>query len=341
MKISHLGLSWVLWAVPAGGCVIMQGETDTTPETMSAGSETDATTNDMGTTSEGSETAVPTTGDEVETETETDTETVPTTGDVPEELHECEPYRPADVSGERNGSFTEIDEFETWPIVIDDPGGGLVTVTLQASGGTTVSVLIKDVVAEVNSHIGHLTDENGNAKIVFRAHGNKTYNLSATAFVTPNDVATWTAKWSYEPLVDCYEHNDTRADARAIPVNTPISAYAHTGILEEDGVLVGPSVVDWYRFTIHEPATVSLASVMPDESALFFDLLGDDDIVALATASHVAAPNSVESEAVELAAGTYYVRLGYFVSDSVGVSGDDVVPALWREPYTLTVNVTP
>src|SRR5690606_33558236 len=108
----------------------------------------------------------------------------------------------------------------------------------------------------------------------FRAHGNTNYELVVRpAFSLYDDEDTsWSVSWSYQPLLDCYEGNDTIATAKRIPVGVPVEAYAHTGILADDQVLVRPSGVDFYTFELTEPTTVRLRATKPSDTAISFEL---------------------------------------------------------------------
>jgi hypothetical protein len=255
---------------------------------------------------------------------------------------DCVTYTPAMVAGSRSGRFTRIDEAERVAVSVPDRGGGLVRVTLQASAATSVTVFLQGRPEDEN-HEGVLLTNEPEKSFLFRAHGNKTYELEVKAFITPPaGGSSWAVSWTYEPNVDCYEPNDTAATARRIPLDTPITAFAHAGIIEGDGVLVGPGLLDYYAFELTEPTTVRLAVTRPSDTAIAFELFDLTTETSTLVSSDLFAAAGVQSfsDELELPAGVHGVRVSSFASQRSTLGLPATPPADWNRPYTFSVQRT-
>ncbi len=258
---------------------------------------------------------------------------------------ECVPYTPAAVTGSESGTLTALDERATRPITIDDLGGGLVEVRVSASHGTVAEVRLQGrPIAELSQGVSvRVSDDVGERRFVFRAQGGKTYDVELSPVVTPPEGGqTWTISWSYQPNVDCFEPNDTASTAKRIRLDEPVEAYAHAGIVEGDGVLVGPSLVDFYRFELTEKTTVQLVAKRPGTEVLVFEFWNAATDASWLVSTDGQAESNVESasEELELNAGTHHVRVVAFVSQQATwetTEGEAPFPTTWNQPYTLTV----
>jgi hypothetical protein len=246
------------------------------------------------------------------------------------------------VMGSASGRFTRIDESQRVAVAVPDRGGGLVRVRLQASAATSVTVFLQGRPEDEN-HEGVLLTSEPERSFLFRAQGNKTYELEVKAFITPPmGGSTWTVSWTYEPNVDCYEPNDTAMTARRIPLDTPITAFAHAGIIEGDGVLVGAGLLDFYSFELTEPASVRLSATRAGDAALVFEFIDLSTSAPLLISTDLFAAPKVPSfsDEVELPAGVHGVRVSAFVSQPSTLGLPAMVPADWNQPYTLSVQRT-
>ena len=80
-----------------------------------------------------------------------------------------------------------------------------------------------------------------------RLQGNTTYELRVVPLNFRDDEPNgYTVEYAYEPLVDCYEANDTRETAKRIPLDTPIKAFLHPGIGPNSSRIVSFTADDWY-----------------------------------------------------------------------------------------------
>lgn len=260
-------------------------------------------------------------------------------GECIESNTECQTYTPDEVDGEANGTLADAESEGIIPIQIGDVGGGLVAVTLSALDPTSVIVRLAGA-PEDQIHEGVdtlVSDERSTRSFTFRAQGNKSYELVVKAL--GNTPSSYDVFWEYEPNVDCFEPNDTLATAKNIALNAPVQAYAHAGIIEGDGLLVGPGMLDYYSFELPSAAKVKLRVKKPSDTALSFEFWNaDTDASYLVGTDHLAEANDIsESDELELPAGVHHVRVSSFASQPSSVNDDGTFPADWNQPYELTV----
>lgn len=254
---------------------------------------------------------------------------------------ECVEYTPDEIEGAHAGTWVDFPARVVLPIDVEDPGGGLVRVTVTVADTATSAFVQRrgapdeEVHYGVDAGVGAAREET----FVFRAQGDTSYDLILTPFASPGDEDnSYGATWTYEPNIDCYEHNQTVETARRIPLDRPIEAYAHAGIIAGDSTMVGASMIDFYRIELAEPTRVRLAFIKPDDDSLlveFWDPAIDYAIVGV----DYLAPGDVEvySDELELAAGTHYIRISPFVSEASTWDFSEPLPDRWNTPYTLTV----
>jgi hypothetical protein len=316
VRVHVLPIALFSVAVP-GGCVIVG------PDLESA-SASDSTATDAASTST------------------TDSPTTSTTGPGVEPAHDCVQYTPDAVEGAHDGAWATIEDVVVLPIDIADPGGGLVEVTLTIGDTPTSIDVLRRGAPDEEIHVGVLAgaEAERTEAFVFRAQGDHEYDLVVKPFVSPTDEGddSFHVEWRYTPLVDCYEHNQSVAAARRIPLDTPITAHAHPGIIAGDGALVGPGVLDFYAVELAEPTRVRLAVTKPDDTPLVFEfwdpaieygIVGVDSLGAGGVELH--------SDELELAPGTHIVRVAHFDAQPSTWNLRDPLPAGWTGPYTLTV----
>lgn len=263
--------------------------------------------------------------------------------DTPEQREaDCRPYTPAEIDGSHTGTWSSIDDVHVQVLEIGDVGGGLVHVTVSKTGVAT-GVTLRLAGQEEHVHNGVLVgDVDGvdEETFVFRAQGQHNYELVVSPFVSPSSEATneYTISWRYEPLIDCYEENNTAATARLIPLDYDIEAFAHAGIIEGDSSFSGPGLVDLYKFELDAPATVRLAATKPSDAALIIEFWDAEAEYGITGVDLTAAGNQeIYSDELSLEAGTHYVRVAAFGSQTSSLESTEPLPAEWNTPYRLRV----
>lgn len=254
----------------------------------------------------------------------------------------CVKYEPAKVAGNQRGVWKTREDQQVVAIDVSDPGGGLVKVTIGVTGTpTTANVRVKGLTGEANEvgvNVGAGGEKQGG--FVFRAQGGQHYELVLKPFVGLADGDnSYSLSWSYEPLVDCYEHNDTKETARKIAVGESVQADAHAGMIAGDGLRVGPALVDFYKFELTAKTKLRLAVTKPDDSALVFEVLDAQD-AGLASVDPVGAGGTeLVSDDAELEAGTYWVRVAAFVGQATTQDSKEPIPAGWNRPYKFSLQI--
>ncbi len=154
----------------------------------------------------------------------------------------------------------------------------------------------------------------------------------------PEGLYTAEAAWTWTEYDDCYEPNNTAAEARHVPTGVEHTAWmvSTLGVSEEP--------TDWYRFTIAEDSVVNLSMAFPESIPMWVELYAGDrseeNNVFYSWFSEVPGEYAWQSEG-PLPAGTYSLRLAPFV----GVQVYDTplrpyAPHLY-EPYTFRIDATP
>jgi len=268
------------------------------------------------------------------------------TGDAGD-LGDCVDYVPASLSGTKTGAFTAKDDVIKIELPQTDIGGGLLEVTLTAqtqSVAAEVWLLSGEKRNEARTNAVVLDGQTGATTV--RLHGKTTYELRVLANNYEDGRSNgYTVAYTYTPLVDCYEGNDTRSAAKRVPVNVPIRAYLHPGIGPDDGTLVGPTAADHYTFELDEPKKVTLRGALPaggttayfavkDASAA--DVPCDDPQERMGT-DPTATTRDVATCTAQLPAGKYWVEVAYANSGPAATGVGSPVPAEWKAPYTMTI----
>lgn len=187
--------------------------------------------------------------------------------------------------------------------------------------------------------------------VYYRLQGKRKYELRTTPFSFDDDGPnTYSIEYAYEPLVDCYESNDTRAEAKRIPLNKTITAYQHAGIGPSDSLFVRDSGADWYTFDLAEAKTVKLKGKLPgkdgpdgENAALFSVLLADGVTPARCAGSEpfttdpVSATENVETCEGLLEPGKYLVKLDLFTSQPAASEINEPARKPWNTPYTFVL----
>lgn len=279
-------------------------------------------------------------------------------GDAAAEPNDCVPYTPATIAGTASGSFTRADEVVRVDLPRTDVGGGLLEVNYVANGVPLNGRLFLGAGTDFRAETGDFGDGLGGGAtptIYYRLAGERSYQLG----VLPADFDearpsrnVYKLTYTYQPLADCYEANDTAAAAKRIPTNTLITASGHAGITEPDFLNVKVSGTDWYAFTLAAPRKVTLRATLPGMgregggNSGSFAILEEDGETEVgceggngtAATSHVAPTEQVQTCAVTLPAGRHLVRYSSsFVSDPAASAVNVTPPVSWTTPYTFTV----
>jgi len=273
------------------------------------------------------------------------------------DLHECVKYEPT-PAGEAIGGDWDAPGLEfgkVHPISIpDDPGGGYVTVKLQAEDGIRAGMVVEvssgapgSIFSGATSAATH--DSPTGIEVVFEVAPNRTYKVvfyAASATTAVGFPQRFDAEWSYAGRVDCYEPNDTFESAKAIPLGKPIEATFISGYRDANTIeATSEPTLDFYAFELRKPSAVRITlSDVPEtvrpRIRLFDSVRNQVGSTALAPAAGAAA---VYASAGPLAAGRYRVQVDTGQSGSAFTRVADTsrkgvqIPPHFRQNYTLVV----
>ncbi|MEO0601213.1 MAG: hypothetical protein AAF211_07240 [Myxococcota bacterium] len=256
--------------------------------------------------------------------------------DDDEQAHECTPYLPTVEATAQSGMWSEPndrqDGFFSTP---SDPGGGILTVTLEASDDSLGPWLLLDFDSMDAAAVTSGGEEPGDAAVhVIQVGPGETYTADVYPFFNADLYpVSFTLSWAFDGRMDCYEPNDDLTNAKAIPTNQPIEAYA---LGRRDGDRMSyPTFDDFYRFeTQHPDARVELTGVPPNlrmKLGLYEGPAETDSARGLATGESLAL--LVEEP------GTYFLQVAVLSSDTPDTmtEPDDERPDHWDTPYALQI----
>ncbi len=266
-------------------------------------------------------------------------------GATGEDLGECTPYTPATIAGTKTGSFAANDDVVTIPLPATDVGGGLLKITMTAERAleTSIWLLEGEKKDEGRWEAGVMDGETGSFHV--RLQGNTTYELRVVPLNFRDDEPNgYTVEYAYEPLVDCYEANDTRETAKRIPLDTPIKAFLHPGIGPNSSRIVSFTADDWYWFELPEERSVTLRGNLPGDNTAYFSVRDSEDATVYCDDRNFGMSTDSASTAQDVAtctgtlpAGKYWVKAAIDNSEYPGTGTGEPVPTSWNNPYTLTI----
>lgn len=273
------------------------------------------------------------------------------------DLHECVKYEPTDAGRSIGGTWDApgLESAKVHQVLApSDPGGGYVTVTLQAENGIRAGMMVEVLPDAPGSIFNGATsaashDNPTGIEVVFEVAPSRTYMVSLYAAAATTDVGfpqRFDAQWSYTSRVDCYEPNDTFESAKAIPLGKLIEASFVSGYRDANGIVAtSEPTLDFYWFELRRPSAVRItlsdvpATVRP-RIWLFDSLRNQVGGTALAPA---AGADAVYVSAGPLAAGRYRVQVDTGQSGTAFVRRADTssrgaeVPPHFRQNYSLVV----
>lgn len=274
-------------------------------------------------------------------------------------LHECNVYTPTELKDIQSGTMTETGSTKPHTFYIttpSDPGGGYLSIAIKLSGFQREDRRDPFIAVAVDGASGAAILHNGNVdedshSIAFSAAPSTTYKVDiGNGFAQENIAYTYT--WSFESKMDCYEPNDGRSldpdgksNAKQIPNNQILGAYAIYNHFDNGTIDHGIHMFDWYKFTIDEASTVSFEfTESPSDAQMEVLVFSADREVPLNSVGQ--APNVGDvfsSGTMNLSAGTYYVKIrdGYLGRGNKAVlSYGETIPDVFNTPYKFRVNVT-
>jgi hypothetical protein len=263
----------------------------------------------------------------------------------------CTPYEPTAADDSQTDAWQTIDvgngsdnEGVVYTFTApSDPGGGVLRVVLAAAGDVIPALLIQ----ESNDSSGAIiagssadTPEPHTKYASFAVQANHAYRIEvrqqfgADPDSYPQD---FTLSWTFESLIDCYEPNDSAAQAVAIPLAQVIEAYAFAGYAGNS--LGGVEYDDWYSVTLAQAATLQASLLSPpgDGHRMNIRIWSSDGSRQLGAGGGSAGGEIFSAEAA-VEAGTYLISVEVAAASSAKTEDQTPEPPHFSQPYTLQVS---
>ncbi|AKT38213.1 hypothetical protein [Chondromyces crocatus] len=248
-------------------------------------------------------------------------------------------FEPTPFSAGESFVAADGDNVRTFQFTLpSDPEGGAVTIT--ATGDQLLGEIRVADLADGNI-VPLIINNDGVAEAAFVGEPGVTYEveISESSVTATDRTVEVDVTWKLDTLRDCYEPNDTPAQAAPIALGETITAYTFAGYLANEW----PSLeahADYYAVEVDRPGTLHIVHNQPsrpDGTPLALSLSvyrqGSNDELGGVTA--LDGPN--ELEITVDAAGTYVLFVGPFSSlVYAGAPGEGVH---WTQPYTLTTTL--
>lgn len=246
-------------------------------------------------------------------------------------------FEPTPAGGE--DSFVAVDGANTRTFEItlpDDPEGGLVTVTITGFGIFT-DVRVKGEEGELLVINGVSADEDPVVSTEsFVGAPGVTYEVEVEeAAVTATDLeVTVPMSWTYEPLRDCFEPNDTPAEALPIALGEDVVSHLFAGFTSNDW----PSAEDHHDYfaVVVETGGTLTARFEPGVQPATLEIFAADAPDATLTEGFTIDETPIDL-AIDVEPGTYLLRVEPFSTLAYNSSLGDMTG--WNAPYTLRAAV--
>jgi hypothetical protein len=215
-----------------------------------------------------------------------------------------------------------------------DAAGGYVTFTISNVGTTGTVEALATAVAD-GAQMVDVTGSNDGATVTgwFTVSPGAQYRLELRRYPGAGETFAYDLQLAYTTVSDAYEPNNTRADAKAIALNTPVQA---SGVaFSANGALATADGDDWYRLTLAAgAATVKLTNAPADYTC---DIqLFDSTNSAVANEVSATGPGAnCEIDAMNVAAGVYTLDVRSYLT--IDRAGSGAPPPSITADYTLAV----
>jgi hypothetical protein len=270
------------------------------------------------------------------------------------EINECVPYEPDNFTDSITGTWSEPGESDLYPNLLPastDPAGGYYIVTVESEESTTwIDIRIGgDAAAIINGSNG--TSDNTTRKVAIAAHPGISYDVAVSPFFNGSSFPeNYTISWEYVGIMDCYEANNDFDEAKFIPKNETIEAFANRG---NEGYGIQEEHQDYYKVVLTEPSKIKVELLQsPSDNFISMAMFtynessGSHSSVISEITPISGNANSNESGSLYyrtsvyvLDPGTYYFRMQTASGSTVRVDfdGGESLPDVWLTPYKFKV----
>ena len=269
------------------------------------------------------------------------------------EFNDCMPYEAMNDDGKINEFWDSINETDTYPGLlpaVSSPGGGYYTVVLTNDSGVVPGLKVtssNDTSGAISNSTAASTNDENTRTTSFLVYPGVSYDIAAhySSYVPANTSPTpYEINWSYTDIVDCYEPNDEITEAKAIPKNEIIEAYAITGHINNSVVYGDPQSYDFYSVQLRQSAKIKVELLEAPSSVnlnlKIFTPDGQQIITAYeeisGTVTQDGAIYNIQTESTR-EEGTYIIRVNVGGSRPTVVNQDGEIPEHWTTPYKFKV----
>jgi len=226
--------------------------------------------------------------------------------------HECNPYRPTEVNGSLNGEWLTPESQGSVDFSSpQDPGGGYWTVNLTCDLPAVPRLHVTS-----GSESGHIYTQTNFGEpdpqsVSGIIEAGPSTGFTATAIedsgaLEDDHPINWNISYSFTSVVDCYEPNQTIAEAKLLPLNIEnVEAYM-IGAYRGGNYVEYPGLDDWYRLEVPSAGqlTVDLTQSPSDTRIRLWIFNEAEEQVTSASGNHVGALTSL-TQALE--PGVYFL----------------------------------
>lgn len=274
----------------------------------------------------------------------------------------CEPYEPNSSSVlVAYGQYDSIPKYNLHEGLIEipnDPGGGYVSVQVLSENQRVCPWL--DVISDQDDGNGHIIKRGVDpgtfySTAYFSVHPGMTYSLGTKFWMQtrPHNVRVsmpvkYRILWKFNSRVDCFEPNDDQSQAKLIPLDETVEAYAIAGYID-NGIRAGdPQTFDWYKVELDNAGILEAKALqVPGDGQLTMKLYNEDGRVHTTTKwlgpdreydniNRGRLSKVTSSETVP--AGTYYIETHFaYTKRKAHIQSNDPIPDHFNKTYKIMV----
>ena len=269
------------------------------------------------------------------------------------EMDDCSSYQPSLFSDVKSEKWMEPNETDSYPgllLPVGDAGGGIYTVSIENDENILPALKItsnKDNSGAISSGTAAGTNDQTVRKTSFLVHPGISYNVEAqySSFViATNPIVNYRVIYSFSGRMDCYEPNDIFTEAKRIPKNSKISAYALTGYINNSVVGNEAQNNDYYRVQLESKGRLKVELLqVPTSVNLKITILRADESALISTFEEISG-KVTDNGAIyntttnsELSPGNYIIRIYIGGERKTVINHDESVPDHWNTPYEFKV----
>jgi len=267
------------------------------------------------------------------------------------ELNECTPYNAGTGSAAIAGIWSVPNEKDFYPGLlpaVSDPAGGYYIVTLQSTSSMPWMEIVKqgDAVPVINGTPPSINDKI--RTVAISAQYGVSYDVNVWPFINGAFPESYSISFEYIGIMDCYEPNDTFAEAKFIPKNETIEAFANRN---NEGYGVQEKFKDFYKVVLESPAKIQIELLQsPSDNFVNIKLYRENQSHILCSTNPIlgdpdTAQNGtlyIETSNQVLDAGVYYIEVfPYWTTGHLKSNLDDEesLRDTWLTPYKFKVTI--